>query len=346
MKKVHKKYQIAALILVLFFIGIYIKSLRDFVNLFDIQVAGLPLLQFRNIYRNVSALVGGAGSEANKKIGIPFAVVIDNHSLARPVEGLQDASIVYEVIVEGDITRFMAIFDNTISTEQIGPVRSARPYLVDWAQEWDSMFFHSGGSPEALALLKENFGSNINEISADGKYFWRDTLRLKPHNLFTSSDLMREAIKDKRFQDEVKINQWLFKDDLSSELLPENTDDIVIDFSVPQYSVQYKYNRQKNNYIRFLDSEYHRTGKEIQLTAKNVVVQYVEHTILDEEGRLKVTTTGKGKAVIYQDGKKINGFWQTKNKRTRFYNAINEEILFNRGSIWVEVVFEGVKMSE
>jgi len=340
MKKVHKKYQIIALILVLFFIGIYVKSLREFVNLFDVQVAGLNILPFGSTYRNVSALVGGAGSEANKEIGIPFAVVIDNHSLARPIEGLQDASIVYEVIVEGDITRYIALFDNAISTEKIGPVRSARPYLIHWAQEWDSIFFHSGGSPNALEILKENPGTSVNEISADGEYFWRDTERVKPHNLFISADMMREVIKDKKFQDEVVINQWLFKDDTSSELLPVDVDDIVIDFSVPQYSVQYTYNRQKNNYIRFLDSVEHVVGKDLQLTAKNVVVQHVEHAILDKEGRLKITTTGKGRAEIYMDGEKINGFWQTKNKRTRFYNAINEEIAFNRGSIWVEVVFE------
>src|SRR3989338_6456253 len=102
---------------------------------------------------------------------VPFAVMIDNSSDARNIYGLDSASMVYETISESSITRYLAIFDYHALSEKIGPVRSARPYFVDWAKEWGSVFFHSGGSPQALEILDTWETKDIDEISADGIYF-------------------------------------------------------------------------------------------------------------------------------------------------------------------------------
>ncbi|MDK2599385.1 DUF3048 domain-containing protein [Bacillus stercoris] len=55
----------------------------------------------------------------------PVAVVVNNHPKARPQSGLSKADIVIEALAEGQITRFLAIFQSQMP-ETVGPVRSAR----------------------------------------------------------------------------------------------------------------------------------------------------------------------------------------------------------------------------
>jgi len=127
----------------------------------------------------------------------PYAVPIDNHIDAPAPAGLEEASIIYEVVVEGEITRFLAIIGSDVSASQIGPVRSLRPFFIALAEEWDAVTFHAGGSPDALELLKTSPLVSVNEISADGIYFWRDSNSDAPHNLYTSSALQRRAAEAK-----------------------------------------------------------------------------------------------------------------------------------------------------
>src|SRR3989344_5063200 len=105
----------------------------------------------------------------------PLAIILENHVDARPVAGLEEASVVYETIVEGDITRFFALFDYDVDINRIGPVRSLRPFFIELAEEYNPVLFHAGGSADALEQIKNSLVYNINEISADGIYFWRDT---------------------------------------------------------------------------------------------------------------------------------------------------------------------------
>ena len=80
------------------------------------------------------------------------------------------------------------------------------------------------------------------------------------------------------------------------------------------------------------------SGEEIR--AKNVIIQYLEAEVIDEELRLAMNVVGKGKAVVCLDGQCEEGAWQKRNlaSRTRFYNSSGEEFVFNAGTTWVEVV--------
>ncbi|OGY46344.1 MAG: hypothetical protein A3J65_03970 [Candidatus Buchananbacteria bacterium RIFCSPHIGHO2_02_FULL_45_11b] len=270
----------------------------------------------------------------------PIAVMMENHSDSRPVAGLENASLVYESIVEGEITRFLAIFDGRISAERIGPVRSARPFFVTLAEEWGAVYFHAGGSPQALQKLKSSPIFNLNEISSDGIYFFRDREKIAPHNLFTSASLIKQAVLAKEIDTRADFLPWLFKNDeptIEAELAPE----IEINFSkVPDYQVKYRYDSPSNSYVRYQAGEIHKTEAGAILRAKNVVLQYVKARAIDSLGRLNVTLIGQGQAEIYQDGQAIIGFWKKENNRTRFYDSAGREIRFNRGNVWVELVFE------
>ena len=118
----------------------------------------------------------------------PLAVMIDNDGpSSRPQIGLEDAYIVYEVIVEGGATRFMALFkDNTI--EKVGPIRSSRHYFLDYALEHDAIYLHAGWSPKATVDIRELEVNNINGIlGSDASIFYRDnTYDSTYHNLYSS----------------------------------------------------------------------------------------------------------------------------------------------------------------
>ena len=270
----------------------------------------------------------------------PFAAVIDNRVESRPPAGLEDASIVYEVIVEGDITRLLALFDADSQTEQIGPVRSLRPFFIDLAAEWDAVLFFAGGSPAALARVASGSFATVNEISGDGIYFWRDVSRFPPHNLYTSAALMSRAAAAKQATSSAEFIAWQFKDGTtttSSAVLLT----VPVSFSDnPLYRVEYRYNPETNDYTRYQNNKVHKTSQGIVLKAGNVVVQHVTYDVLDEVGRLAIDLDRGGAAEIYQDGRQVNGFWQKINGRTRFYDQADREISFNRGTVWVELVFD------
>lgn len=270
----------------------------------------------------------------------PVAVIIDNHLDSRPAFGLEKASIIYEAPAEGGLTRYLAIFDPKELPEKIGPVRSARPYFIDWALEWQAVLFHCGGSPAALNQLKNDVSNYVNEFSADGIYFWREAEMRAPYNLFTSVKLINKAIANKKFEMQADFLPWQFKKEKELRVRPIDAADIKVPFNKPGYEVYYHYNRQKNLYERSLGLAPHQLENEELLMAKNVVVLHVKHQVLDQLGRLEIETDGRGEAEIYQDGEKIAGYWENESGRTRFFDDDGAEAQFNPGTIWVEVVFE------
>ena len=96
----------------------------------------------------------------------PTAIIIENLTAARPQSGLDKAQIVYEALAEGGITRFLAIYarGHTAEVPQIGPVRSARPYYIDWVEELGAMFVHIGGSPQALTEINKRDIFDLNQF--------------------------------------------------------------------------------------------------------------------------------------------------------------------------------------
>jgi len=125
----------------------------------------------------------------------PVAVMIDNHPDARPQSGIEKAGLVYEAEVEGYYTRLMAVFSDENEVVKIGPVRSARPYFVDWANELNAVYAHCGGSPEALVNIEQKGIVDLNEIYS-GRFFWRATDRSAPHNIYLSAKNFNKFLTD------------------------------------------------------------------------------------------------------------------------------------------------------
>ena len=129
----------------------------------------------------------------------PIAVMIDNHSDAWPQAGLNQAYMVYEIIVEGGETRLMALFKG-VDLDKIGPVRSARHYFIDYAMENDAIYVHFGQSPQAQSDIKKYDIDDINGIAEDGTTFWRVKDKYAPHNAVTSTEKLLESAKSKNYR--------------------------------------------------------------------------------------------------------------------------------------------------
>lgn len=275
-----------------------------------------------------------------------FAVVIDNLSVARPQAGIAAAPLVIEAPVEGGITRLLAIFPEGADADRLGPVRSARPYFLDWAAEFDALFVHVGGSPEALEKIRTHDIRDLNEFFA-GASFVRDRRRDAPHNAFTSSAKLAAA-DAKRYGDRPlpTVAGWRFKEDASAAERPESAALAVRYGDARGMDVAWTYDRDANAYVRAQGGRPHRDEDGTPVRAKNVVVQFTAVSVIDDVGRRRITTVGDGDAVIAIDGVAVHGTWRkdARDGRTRFYDASGNQIRFNAGQTWIEVVPNGTEV--
>lgn len=267
-----------------------------------------------------------------------ISVMYDNLAEVAKHPGLDQARIVYEALAEGGITRFMAVYDSTQQVAEIGPVRSVRPYFIDWAMEYGGALMHVGGSQDALQQFKKIPDSDlvdVDQIGADEQYFSRNESLKAPHNVFTnfSSWLKlgeRLDIKPKT------ITSWKF-DEIKAP--SEDSQQIDIAYS-PGNHVSWVYNGPAHTYVRFLNANRQLATTGEQLRASSVVLLEVPSSTIDAIGRQKMKTLGSGPAVMYAGGRTQTGTWikETRASRMRFIGEDQQELTLAPGTIWIEVV--------
>ncbi len=271
---------------------------------------------------------------------LPVAVVIDNFSESWPLAGINMAAVVYETPVEADITRLLAVFNQDFLPDKIGPVRSARPYLAEWAEEYGSLFIHSGGSQDFLEKIKtgEYQFYNLDEISYNGVYFWRDGLRDMPHNLYIYGESIEKLIKDKRIDNQLKPN-FIPRQFNETPVLNETTANLIVKINYRE-PVVWQFDKASNRYLRFQNGRAFIDENGVQTETANLMVQKTEIRILDKIGHRFIETLGQGDALIFQNGALTRGIWRKSDKtgQTVFYDLQDQEIKFLPGNIWVEIV--------
>lgn len=290
-----------------------------------------PYRQFLN-----GVCVGSEADQSSQLIG----VVIENNLEAWPISGLSRASVVYEAPVEGNIPRFLALYAADAEVGEAGPVRSARPYIVDWISEYPgAAFFHVGGSNDALNGIRDYRLFDVNEMIR-GWYFWRDEERRAPHNTYTSSQLWRKAVADYgRAHPSASFTAWVFE-----EFAPCNAsciDSLVTGFGGSGYSAEWRYNADTNRYERYqIDTVAQTDTDGTIIAADTVIVQRVRSRVLDELGRLRIDTTGRGPALILRAGVATAGQWRKASfdARTDWADADGNPITLKAGKIWIEVI--------
>lgn len=297
----------------------------------------------------------------------PLAVMIENHTEARPQSGLSSADVVYEAVAEGGITRFMALYYCNMADVQVGPVRSARTYFLSWLGEYDALYAHVGGAntpgpANALGQIIDYEVKDLNQFSIGFPVFWRDYQRLghsvaTEHTMYSTTAKLWQVGEKRgwtasdsaglRWDDD--FIPWKFKDDEGGG----GTDRINVNFwgSQPGYQVEWNYDPATNSYKRKNGEPHMDLNNNQQLESKVLIVQFQKESNANDgypgNVHLLYGTTGTGKALIFQDGEVVEGKWSkaTRIARSKYLDAKNAELEFNRGQIWIQTVPEGAKVS-
>ena len=256
------------------------------------------------------------------------AIMIENSLDARPQAGLLNAGVVFEAVAEGGITRFVALFQDS-EPDYIGPVRSVRPYYIQWALGFDAAIAHAGGSADALNLLKSTGAKDLNHNSA---HFWRVSNRTAPHNLYTSIAKLREYEAQKGYG---KANFTSLARKAEQPIAVPKAGKIDFNISSSNYNVHYDYDAATNTYKRSEGGKPHtdeRSGT--QLAPKSVVA------LIMAQGKNHIYTTygviGSGQVVIFQDGNVIEGSWKKDSNTANFTftDATGNPIQLVPGQTW------------
>lgn len=234
----------------------------------------------------------------------PIIVTVNNHPQARQQSGLSDADIIYEMLAEGNVTRFLAVYQSALP-ETVGPVRSARSYFVDIAKGYDAFYIAHGYSPEAKSMLSNNVVDNINGMQYDGTLFKRSKDRVAPHNSYISAeDMLKGAEKvGASMNYSEKVVQAFYEQGERGKIGIETSQVDVYYGNNKYFHNTYVYDHQNNLYERQSAGE---TTKDIltgeALTFANVLFFEMQHQTIDAEGRQNIDLTSGGNAYVFQNG--------------------------------------------
>ncbi|MDY6011330.1 DUF3048 domain-containing protein [Clostridium sp.] len=275
----------------------------------------------------------GIKTNENPQDKTPYIVVVENSKASRPQSGLSFADIVYETSAEGGIPRFIAIYHSNTASK-IGPVRSIRPYFLTISKEYALPIAHCGGSKEALNEVKKDSSiMSINEMT-NGKYYYRDNNRKAPHNLYTSSEKILQAIKDKKYnlkaESSLKFDNEFFnnndlKEALNITIKPNNV-----------YETSYTF--EDGTYTKLMDGEIAKDAiTNSPLTFTNIVVQKTDITLQTDNSHLNIDLVSSGEGYIFSNGKVIEMKWSKDSQYddTKLYDLDGNPISLSEGNtIW------------
>ena len=272
----------------------------------------------------------------------PIAVMIDNHSEAWPQAGLNQAYMVYEIIVEGGETRLMALFKG-VDLEKIGPVRSARHYFLDYAMENDAIYVHFGQSPQAESDIKKYSIHDINGIAEDGTTFWRVKDKSAPHNAVTNTQKLLESAKSKKYRttstEESVLNY--VTDEVNLE-----EGEVATTITIPHsdlQTVEYEYDEENKVYVRYARGEEQTDwDTEEPITTKNIIITFCDnYTLSDKEnkGRQGLKNIGTFDGYYITNGRaiKIQCIKNERDEKTIYQDMNGNEINVNDGNTFVNI---------
>ena len=302
-----------------------------------------------------------SNSNISKKEEIPNIEIIDLKSDSRPIAimynnistvwgnqaGLQDAYLVYEMIVEGGYTRLMALFKDT-NLDRIGCIRSSRPYFLDYVLENDAIYIHFGASNQALEDIKTLGINNINFINYNAGY-WRDkSLNLSiEHTAYTSSELIGKGIEKYEYRDTSNnkpvLNYTDKEVDLSKLDDSIKADKIKINYSTVR-NTSYIYDSDNKVYLRSQGTargtyEHIDGVTNKQYTVKNIITYKVKNRSIDKKDRQQLDNIGSGTGYYITNGYAVPIKWEKKSRdsKTKYTYSNGKEINVNDGNTFIQI---------
>lgn len=292
----------------------------------------------------VGSMLNGLPLEASLIARRPIAVMLDNQVKARPQAGLSEADVIIEALAEGEITRYMAIFQSR-DPKTIGPVRSARPYFIDKALEYDAYYVHAGGSEEALGDVKRQGVADLDALREGKATFWRKSHKKAPHNLYTSPDALRKTADAHKYR-----TDWNgIPQNFSYEGGPVGGTpftETALHFKGPGkgdstgYTAVFKAVPDSPRMMRTVNGRPHvdETTQE-PLYAENLIIQIATHRVIDSEGRLEVALIGSGTGFYCREGRYWPIRWEKNSagEPTVYKLEDGTALKMKPGILWVEI---------
>ena len=281
----------------------------------------------------------------------PYAIMINNIGVARPLQsGLQDAYIIYEMIVEGGITRYMALFLDK-DTARIGSIRSARHYYLDYALENDAIYVHHGQSPQA----QSDFSAlGVDRIVVGDSTGWRDkTLNVSSeHTLFTSIAKLKNGLGNKRTTRKggLLLNYSVDPLDLASISNSKTANSVSIKYSGSSVS-SYEYDATNKVYKRYVNNKAHVDYvTKNQYTFKNIITYQVNNYNLNDgsgKGRQGFDNIGSGTGYYISEGVAVPIKWSksSRSAKTKYTFEDGTELKVNDGNTFIQIQPTGQTLS-
>lgn len=282
-------------------------------------------------------LTGMATKEVSETRAV--AVMVNNHPDARPQSGLQKADIVYELLAEGNVTRFLAIFQSE-KPEKIGPVRSAREYYIKLAKAYDSLFIAHGYSPDAKEMLDDGYIDHLNGMQYDGSLFKRSSDRVAPHNSYITYEKIVEGAEKNNFtmKKAPEPLKFLTKDDVAKLDGPAAKKVTVTYLNNQTFTATYEYDNKSGKYKRFsngIQTVDYETEEPVLLD--NIFIVETAHQTIDSAGRRNIDLTSGGRAYLLQKGLLREVEWISQDGR--IVPSLNGAVIgFAPGKTWINVV--------
>lgn len=296
-----------------------------------------------------------SGFPVDKEIGMrrPIAIMLNNLKQAQPMCSISRADVVYEYVVEGAITRLMALFEDYKDLDKIGSVRSCREYFVYTELEFDAIYCHYGQAAYAVDLLNSDYVDNLNGLGKEGDtVYYRTTDRKAPHNAYTSAagiDAGIEMMGYRRNHYDDYNGKFKFCD---LDKTVTNESGMKINYMAPNYKINkpwFEYDEAKEKYGRFqydgpqIDEL---TGEQIYFD--NVIFQYNKWAQLDEKDYLAFDCHSGGVIQYFTHGRMVPGIWlrDVKNAHDgnpdmcpiRYYDLDGNELEINNGKTFICII--------
>ena len=278
----------------------------------------------------------------------PYAVMINNISVAQPLCGISKADIIYEVLAEGEITRMMPVFSKLEDIPALGSMRSSRPYYIDIAQSYDAIYVHAGGSEQAYSDIATEGIDNIDGVrgSYGSSVFYRDPNRKKggyEHSLFTTSENVTKCVADLGYDTEHASGY---------EYGMIFTDEVKMGESAAVAStVDVSFDGLKHTGFTYHPAEGYYTGSQFNgdlidgntgeaVAFENLLVLFADTEIIDSAGRRTVDVYGTGKGYFINGGLQSSILWSHSGDNKPFlYSYENgKDLELGRGKTYIAIV--------
>lgn len=306
-------------------------------------------IDFKDIEPAIVNPLTGLGSDVDTNGKRPAAIMLNNIYEALPQVGIGKADILFECLAEGGITRLMGLFSDYGNLGVIGSVRSARPYYIDFAQMFDAIYCHAGGSEDAYSDMVIRGIDHVDGVRGDPlNVYYRDETRLQTmameHTLMTTGTGLLQTIDYCAFRKDLREGfdyPFVFAD-YSKPCDIGGNKCVSVHLPISTYqTVDYKYDSDIREYLRFqydgmphIDGE---TGE--QLSFKNLIIIFCNTYAYDSYGRLTVETAGYGSGYLVSEGKYAEITWSRESidGNISFMNSSGEKITLNRGKTMINV---------